>query len=130
MSLLRAEETPYLVESTAGIAKELSKEENQQPFKDWLKTFRPKQYENLFGVKPQEPKDEEKKSGGDLFSAMADLNAAIFDPQVARLDYYVNLKAAEGWEVISVSEQIVVFRRQNQKKANKSEQATPRKPSD
>lgn len=99
---LRAKETPYLTESISGVMQELSKKENEEPFKDWLKMHRPAQFEKLFGEKKDEPNP--KKEGGDLFSA-------IIDPQVAMLDYYINQKAAAGWEAVSLSDTVILFRR-------------------
>lgn len=106
---LSAKETPYLAESTSGVIQELSKKEHEKPFKDWLKMHRPAQIEKLFGEKKDEPKP--KKDGGDLFSALAELSSAIVDPQVALLDYYINQKAAAGWEVVSLSDNVILFRR-------------------
>ena len=106
---LRAAEPPYLVESTSGVIQELSKKEHEETFKDWLKKHRPSQFEKLFGEKKDD--SEPKKEGGDLFSAMMELNSAIVDPQIAMLDYYINQKAAEGWEVLSLSDRTILFRR-------------------
>ncbi|WP_197171711.1 hypothetical protein [Novipirellula aureliae] len=84
--------------------------------KDWLSTNRPKQFERLFGERNDEAKEAEKKDQG-LFSILSELNAAIADPQIALLDYYINAKASAGWEVVSMTENIILFRRSTKKDA-------------
>ena len=111
MSTLRAEEPPYSLESTSGVLRELSKEEHKQPIKEWLRVNRPQQYERLFGEKKAEAPKEDSKDNGSLFAALADLSAAVADPQVAMLDYYINQKAKQGWHVVSFSEKSILFRR-------------------
>ena len=114
-SRLVADEPPYSVDSTDAIIQQLSKKEYEQPVKEWLKKYRPEQYERLFGEKKDESKNVDKKGGGDLFTALAELSAAMADPQIAMLDYYINQKAKQGWEVVSISDKIILFRRKDQK---------------
>jgi hypothetical protein len=114
-SSLLADEPPYSVESTAGIVQQLSKKEYEQPVKEWLKKYRPQQYERLFGEKKDESNKADTKDGGDLFTALAELSAAMADPQIAMLDYYINQKANQGWEVVSISDKIILFRRKAEK---------------
>lgn len=95
---------------------ELKKDKYEEPVKNWLKEYRPEQFQSLFG----EPDTEEKKAKDHedrgLLSILADLNAAIADPQVAMLDYYINSKAEQGWEVISITQTIILFKKEEKTK--------------
>jgi hypothetical protein len=52
----------------------------------------------------------------DLISSLIELSAAIVDPQIAMLDFYVNTKAEEGWAVVSLTDKVALFRRASSSK--------------
>jgi len=111
--------TEYSVESVAGIVSALSKAEYEKPVKEWLKTNRPAQYEKMFGEKSKEQKsDAEKSQPAGLISALVELNAAVADGQTFLIDYYINSKAKEGWIVVSLTDKMILFRRDQEAKGD------------
>ena len=107
----------YAVESVSGIIRELGQEKYEKPFKEWLKKHRPAQYKRLF-ERDNENKDAPQKEAksDDLFSSLVELSAAIVDPQIAMLDFYINTKSEEGWVVVSLTDKVVLFRRASNSK--------------
>ena len=119
-----ANEPAYSVEDLTGIVRELSKDKYEQPIKDWLSKNRPDQFERLFGEEKEQPEDAEKEDGG-LLSILAELSSAIADPQIAMLDYYINLKASAGWEVLSMTDRMIIFRRETKKPGEQDDGERP-----
>ncbi len=119
-----ANEPAYSVEDLTGIVRELSKDKYEQPIKDWLSKNRPDQFERLFGEEKEQPEDAEKEDGG-LLSILAELSSAIADPQIAMLDYYINLKASAGWEVVSMTDRMIIFRRETKKPGKQDDGERP-----
>jgi len=100
----------YSLEGIDGILQELGKHQHEQSVKVWLKQNRPEQFERLFGENQPDPPEANANDRG-LLSALFELNAAIAEPRIALLDYYINQKAAEGWQVVSITDQLILFRR-------------------
>jgi hypothetical protein len=105
-----AQEPVYAVEDVSGIIRELSKDKYEQPVKEWLSQHRPEQFERLFGEQEEERQDGVKEDKG-LLAIISELNSAIADPQIGMLDYYINAKASAGWEVVSMTDKVILFRR-------------------
>ena len=103
--------TEYSVDSVAGIVSELNQAEFEKPVKEWLKIHRPKQHEKMFGEKSKEPKTDSDKESKGLFSALGALSAAVAESQTFLIDYYINSKAQEGWTVVSLTDHMILFRR-------------------
>jgi len=104
--------THYSVDSVAGIVNELKKNEYEKPVKEWLMINRPAQYQALFEDESEKPKDDAKNSGTKgVLTALGELNAAIADFETLMIDYYINTKAKEGWIVVSLTDKMILFRR-------------------
>ena len=119
-----ANEPAYSAEDLTAIVRELSKDKYEQPIKDWLSKNRPDQFERLFGEEKEQPEDAEKEDCG-LLSILAELSSAIADPQIAMLDYYINLKASAGWEVVSMTDRMIIFRRETKKPGKQDDGERP-----
>ena len=118
--------TEYSVDSVAGIVSALSKAEYEKPVKEWLKINRPAQYEKMFGEKSKEQKtDTDKPQSKGLLSALGELNAAVADAQTFLIDYYINSKANEGWIVVSLTDKMILFRRDQEAKGEQGVDGKP-----
>lgn len=108
-----AGEPRYAVESLAAIIRELSQDTYEEPVKAWLKEHRADEFERLFDSSETSAAKESDEEGEDrgLLSSLAELGAAIAKPQAALLDYYINQKAEDGWEVISLTDSLILFRK-------------------
>jgi hypothetical protein len=110
---LSAQQVPqYSVDSVAGIVNELRKDQYEKPVKEWLKINRPAQYKAIFEEKSEKPEDDTKSSGATgILTALGELNAAVADFETLMIDYYINTKAQEGWIVVSLTDKMILFRR-------------------
>lgn len=112
------------MEDLSGIIRELSKDKYEQPIKDWLSKNRPDQFERLFVEEKEQPEDAGKEDSG-LLSILAELSSAIADPQIAMLDYYINLRASAGWEVVSMTDRMIIFRRATKQPGEQDDEERP-----
>jgi hypothetical protein len=99
----------YFTTSSFAAASEVKEPE----LKAWLKDHRPQAYEKYFGEKKKEADAKSKET--DLTSSLMELAQAVSDPQIIAVDYYINAKAREGWELFSAGDKLLIFRREPQK---------------
>ncbi len=108
-SQLLAEAPKYSVQSASAILVELQDSKYEPLLKEWLKTHHPAIFAKLSpeSAETQKPTTEDNS----LIQIASELNAAVADKQAILLDYYINTKCNDGWELFSMSEKFIVFKR-------------------